>query len=210
MKLRSCRMWQSVATLSISPTALLGRDGPGTRTRKLFCRNRASPFSLVISSPELKRVMIKCCRDDSFPAGHASSPFGAKLPANSGESRLKVSFSIQQRDGPMTVDGNGGSSPNYEPHSQGGSFQCDCWRKEAADAHYPVRGSCCSSSGLHWRTPIPCRQIIRNSTPKPKTCWSLILAIWLPFAHPIHVNWLISKSQCGMKRIEQGIMSRYI
>jgi len=41
-----------------------------------------------------------------------------------------------QRDGVMSIDGNGGSSPNYEPNSLGGPVQ----DPSTADKPFPVKG----------------------------------------------------------------------
>lgn len=140
---------------------------------------------------------------------HRLGPNYQQIPVN----RAKSLIFNQQRDGPMTVNGNGGSSPNYEPHSQGGAFGVTVDPQRAADARTPV-------SGVVARHPVALKdadfsqagKLYEIQPPEAKTRMIANIVGHLAAAKP-HIrsrqlaHFKRANAEMG-KRIEQGIMSR--
>ena len=59
-----------------------------------------------------------------------------QIPVN----RAKSLVFNQQRDGPMTVNENGGSAPNFDPNSAGGAFSVAVDPARATENRYPLNG----------------------------------------------------------------------
>ena len=145
------------------------QDGPRTRNPENYFAEirQVLAFPWSFDSRNWKRVMIKCCRDDSFLPGHTHrhrlGPNYQQIPVN----RAKSLIFNQQRDGPMTVNGNGSSSPNYEPHSQGGHLELltakSCW------CSIPLSVELLLVIRLHWRTLISQTGKLYEIQPQAKT-----------------------------------------
>lgn len=133
-----------------------------------------------------------------------------QIPVN----RAKSLVFHQQRDGPMSVNGNGGSAPNYEPNSHGGgSFSVAVDPARATENRFPV-------SGVVGRHPVPLTDadfsqaglLYEIQTPEAKTRMISNVIGHLSAAKP-HIrarqmaHFKRANPEMG-KRIEQGILSR--
>lgn len=139
---------------------------------------------------------------------HRLGPNYQQIPVN----RSRAQTFNQQRDGFMTVNGNGGSAPNYEPNSQGGAFGVSV-ESRAAESSF-------AATGRVARHPVPlidadflqAGRLYEIQSPEAKTCMVANLVGHLSAAKP-HlrsrqlVHFKRANQELG-KRIEQGILSR--
>ena len=145
----------------------------------------------------------------SYPDTHRHRLGGnyQQIPVN----RARSIIFNQQRDGFMTVNGNGGGAPNYEPNSQGGSFGVSV-DVRSAESSFLVGGTV----GRH-RVPLidadfeQAGRLYEIQSPEAKTRMVSNIVGHLSAAKPhLRARQLVHFKRANQelgKRIEQGILN---
>ena len=139
---------------------------------------------------------------------HRLGPNYQQIPVN--QAKNSGTFN-QQRDGFMTVNGNGGSAPNYEPNSFGGSFSTSVQSK-SAESQFSVNGPVA-------RHPVPLKDAdfiqagklyeIQSPEAKSRMISNIVghLSAAKPYIRARQMGHFKRANQEMGKKIEQGILS---